>query len=98
MEDDDDEEKEIPVPINNDLERKIADAFEVFDHAGNKTIDVREVATIIRGLGCCPSEAEIQEIIVAIENPQVPRQRPFGPVPALCVPNCCRAQTVNLLI
>ncbi|KAJ8927945.1 hypothetical protein NQ314_019578 [Rhamnusium bicolor] len=68
----DDEEEEIPVPINNDLERRIAEAFEVFDHAGNKTIDVREIATIIRGIGCCPSEAEIQEIIVAIENPEKP--------------------------
>ncbi|XP_023313204.1 EF-hand calcium-binding domain-containing protein 2 isoform X2 [Anoplophora glabripennis] len=62
----------ILVPINNDLERRIADAFEVFDHAGNKTIDVREIATIIRGLGCCPSEAEVQEIIVAVEDPQTP--------------------------
>ncbi|XP_074037914.1 dynein regulatory complex protein 8 isoform X2 [Leptinotarsa decemlineata] len=60
------------VPINNDLERRIAEAFEVFDHAGNKSIDVREISTIIRGLGCCPSEAEIQEIIVAVENPQTP--------------------------
>ncbi|KAG5899784.1 hypothetical protein JTB14_006119 [Gonioctena quinquepunctata] len=66
------EEEEIIVPINNDLERKIADAFEVFDHAGNKSIDVREISTIIRGLGCCPTEAEIQEIIVAVENPQTP--------------------------
>ncbi|KAF7265947.1 dynein regulatory complex protein 8-like isoform X3 [Rhynchophorus ferrugineus] len=68
----DEEEEDIPVPINNDLERKIADAFEVFDHAGNKTVDIREVGTIVRGLGCCPTEAEIQEIIVAIEDPQTP--------------------------
>lgn len=39
------------MPINNDLERRIADAFEVFDHAGNKTVDVREIGTIIRSLG-----------------------------------------------
>ncbi|KAJ8915741.1 hypothetical protein NQ315_004553, partial [Exocentrus adspersus] len=68
----DEEDIEIPVPINNELERRIAEAFEVFDHAGNKTIDVREIATIIRGLGCCPSEAEVQEIIVAVEDPQTP--------------------------
>ncbi|XP_030745991.1 dynein regulatory complex protein 8-like isoform X2 [Sitophilus oryzae] len=67
---DDDEELAIPVPINNDLERRIADAFEVFDHAGNKTVDVREVGTIVRGLGCCPTEAEVQEIIVAVEDPE----------------------------
>lgn len=60
------------VPINNELERKIADAFEVFDHAGTKTIDIREVGTIVRALGCCPSEAEIQEILVAIEDPATP--------------------------
>ncbi|EEZ99756.1 dynein regulatory complex protein 8 isoform X1 [Tribolium castaneum] len=67
-----DEEEEIHVPINNDLERRIADAFEVFDHAGNKTVDVREVATIVRALGCCPTEAEIQEILMAVENPESP--------------------------
>ncbi|CAH1962983.1 unnamed protein product [Acanthoscelides obtectus] len=66
------EEEETIVPINNDLERKIAEAFEVFDHAGNKRIDVREVATIIRGLGCCPTEAEVQEVIVKIEDHQTP--------------------------
>lgn len=60
------------VPINNDLERRIADAFEVFDHAGNKTVDIREVGTILRALGCCPTEAAIQEILVAIEDPAHP--------------------------
>ncbi|XP_048525401.1 dynein regulatory complex protein 8 isoform X3 [Dendroctonus ponderosae] len=69
---DDEEQDEIPVPINNDLERRIADAFEVFDHAGNKTVDVREIGTIIRGLGCCPTEAEVQEITVGVEDPETP--------------------------
>ncbi|RZC42030.1 EF-hand calcium-binding domain-containing protein 2 [Asbolus verrucosus] len=68
----DDDGEDIPVPINNDLERRIADAFEVFDHAGNKTVDVREIATIVRALGCCPTEAEIQEILMAVENPESP--------------------------
>ncbi|KAI4471401.1 dynein regulatory complex protein 8 [Holotrichia oblita] len=66
------EEEIIVVPINNDLERRIADAFEIFDHAGNKTVDVREVGTIIRALGCCPNEAEVQEMLVAIEDPATP--------------------------
>ncbi|XP_066147799.1 dynein regulatory complex protein 8-like isoform X2 [Euwallacea fornicatus] len=68
----DDAQDEIIVPINNDLERKIADAFEVFDHAGNKSIDIREIGTIIRGLGCCPTEAEVQEITVGMEDPASP--------------------------
>ncbi|XP_050294160.1 dynein regulatory complex protein 8 isoform X2 [Anthonomus grandis grandis] len=69
---DDDDEEDIPVPINNDLERRIADAFEVFDHAGNKTVDIREIGTILRGLGCCPTEAEVQEITVRVENTEAP--------------------------
>ncbi|XP_049771624.1 dynein regulatory complex protein 8 [Schistocerca cancellata] len=52
----------------SDLEKRIIEAFEVFDHAGNKSIDVREVCTIVRSLGCCPTEAEIQEILVAVED------------------------------
>lgn len=60
------------VSVNNELERKIVDAFEIFDHTGNKTIDVREVGTVVRALGCCPTEAEVQEILVAIEDPATP--------------------------
>lgn len=33
------------------MERKIADAFLIFDHHGNKTADVREIGTILRFLG-----------------------------------------------
>lgn len=39
------------VEITNDLERKIADAFEIFDHTLTKKVDVREIGTIIRSLG-----------------------------------------------
>ncbi|RZF38492.1 hypothetical protein LSTR_LSTR006087 [Laodelphax striatellus] len=58
----------LEVSITNDLEKRIAEAFEVFDHSGDKTVDVREVGTIIRSLGCCPSEAEVQEVIVRVED------------------------------
>ncbi|KAF5296054.1 hypothetical protein FQA39_LY12676 [Lamprigera yunnana] len=63
---------DIPVPITNDLERRIAEVFEIFDHASNKTIDLREVGTVVRALGCCPSEAEIQEILIACEDLNMP--------------------------
>ncbi|XP_014247629.1 EF-hand calcium-binding domain-containing protein 2-like isoform X2 [Cimex lectularius] len=53
---------------NQDIEKRITEAFEVFDHAGNKTVDVREIGTILRSLGCVPSEAEIQELIVNVED------------------------------
>ncbi|XP_033252848.1 dynein regulatory complex protein 8-like [Drosophila miranda] len=42
--------------MNNDLEKRISDAFCVFDHHGDKFIDVREVGTVLRLLGCVPTE------------------------------------------
>ncbi|PSN51278.1 hypothetical protein C0J52_05314 [Blattella germanica] len=51
-----------------DLDKKIIEAFLIFDHSSSNTVDVREVGTIIRSLGCCPSEAEIQEILVDVED------------------------------
>lgn len=54
--------------ITNDLERRIADAFSIFDHHGNKTVDVREIGSIIRYLGCVPDENELNEIIAATEQ------------------------------
>ncbi|CAG9815805.1 unnamed protein product [Phaedon cochleariae] len=68
------EEEEIPVEINNDLEQKLADAFEIFDHAANKRIDLRDVSTIIRGLGCCPAEEDLQKMAAAMEDPDAPGQ------------------------
>lgn len=34
-----------------DLEKRISDAFLIFDHQNNKTVDVREIGTILRYLG-----------------------------------------------
>jgi len=47
---------------------KIAAAFRVFDHENNNTIDAREFGTVIRSLGCCPSEAEIKEMLIECED------------------------------
>lgn len=58
----------VVVDINTDLEKKIIDAFLIFDHQGNKTVDVREVGTILRYLGCVPSENEINEIVSMTES------------------------------
>ncbi|XP_044766762.1 dynein regulatory complex protein 8-like [Coccinella septempunctata] len=65
-------ELDLSVSINSDLERRIVEAFLIFDHTGNKTVDAREISTIVRSLGCCPTEAEIQEIIVANEDQESP--------------------------
>ena len=47
---------------------KIKEAFEVFDHESNNTVDVREVRTIIRSLGCCPSEGELHDLIAEVSR------------------------------
>lgn len=36
---------------SSDLDKRIIEAFVVFDHASSNTVDVREVGTIIRSLG-----------------------------------------------
>lgn len=48
--------------------RKIREAFDIFDHESNKTVDVREVGTIVRSLNCCPSEGEVNDIINEVEE------------------------------
>jgi Ca2+-binding EF-hand superfamily protein len=55
------------VTINDDLERKIADAFLIFDHHGQKTVDVREIGSILRYLGMVPTEQEVSETIAETE-------------------------------
>ncbi|KAK2146484.1 hypothetical protein LSH36_605g02002 [Paralvinella palmiformis] len=62
------EGKENAENLTDEIGRKIADAFDVFDHDSNKTVDVREIPNIIRSLGCCPSEAEMQDIILEIDE------------------------------
>jgi len=46
-----------------EIEKRITDAFDIFDHESNKTVDVREIGTIVRSLGCCPSEGLCNYII-----------------------------------
>jgi len=51
-----------------EIEKKITDAFLVFDTQENKQVDVRELGTVIRSLGLCPTEAEVNEIIAETED------------------------------
>ncbi|KAM4770968.1 dynein regulatory complex protein 8 [Rhinophrynus dorsalis] len=51
-----------------DLQKRITEAFEVFDHESNKTVDVREIGTIIRSLGCCPTEGELHDMLAEVEE------------------------------
>eukprot|EP00493_Phyllostaurus_siculus_P025421 UN25765 len=63
-----DEAKESAESLLADIQKKITEAFDIFDHESNKTVDVREVGTIVRSLGCCPSEAELHDMLAEIEE------------------------------
>ncbi|XP_012974589.1 dynein regulatory complex protein 8 isoform X3 [Mesocricetus auratus] len=61
-------EREGTEVIVAEYHKKIKDAFEVFDHETNNTVDVREIGTIIRSLGCCPTEGELHDFIAEVEE------------------------------
>ncbi|VDK33951.1 unnamed protein product [Taenia asiatica] len=55
--------------VDTDLENidaKIFEAFDLFDHERNKTVDSRELGTIVRSLGLCPSEADLLELTAKV--------------------------------
>nr|KAF6302482.1 EF-hand calcium binding domain 2 [Pipistrellus kuhlii] len=64
----DEKEKETSELQVADMQRKIKEAFEVFDHELNNTVDVREIGTIIRSLGCCPNEGELHDLLAEVEE------------------------------
>lgn len=53
-------------PVLADINRRIEEAFDIFDHEHSKTVDVRELGTIIRSLGCYPAESDLQDMIQVI--------------------------------
>uniref|UniRef100_A0A0P6J5V9 EF-hand calcium-binding domain-containing protein 2 isoform a n=1 Tax=Heterocephalus glaber TaxID=10181 RepID=A0A0P6J5V9_HETGA len=51
-----------------EFHKRIKEAFAVFDHESNNTVDVREIGTIVRSLGCCPSEGELHDLLAEVEE------------------------------
>ncbi|KAH8859651.1 Dynein regulatory complex protein 8 [Schistosoma japonicum] len=47
---------------------RINEVFDLFDHERNKTIDFRELGTVIRALGGVPTEAEVISLVRELEN------------------------------
>eukprot|EP01135_Chromosphaera_perkinsii_P003118 Nk52_evm7s236 gene=Nk52_evmTU7s236 len=52
----------------SELGKKIKKAFDVFDHEGNETIDVRELGSVVRSLGKFPTEEELLRLIADCEE------------------------------
>ncbi|XP_004605586.1 dynein regulatory complex protein 8 isoform X2 [Sorex araneus] len=61
-------ETDVPDTVLAEYQKKVKEAFEVFDHEENGTVDVREIGTIVRSLGCCPSEGELQDLLAEVEE------------------------------
>lgn len=58
----------VPVSEPTLLEKRLYEIFDIFDTAKTGEIDVRDLGTIIRALGCIITEAELQEIQVEVED------------------------------
>ena len=63
--DNENDDKRTQQVLSSDVQARVVEAFEVFDHENNKTVDVREVGTIVRSLGHCPMESQLQEVGLA---------------------------------
>ena len=50
------------------IQKSISAAFDIFDHESNKTVDMREIGTIVRSLKCCPTEGELHDILADVEE------------------------------
>jgi len=48
--------------------KAIKDGFALFDRDGKGVCDVREIGTIVRHLGICPTEIELRDMITEIEE------------------------------
>ena len=48
--------------------KNIKDGFALFDRDGKGLCDVREIGTIVRHLGICPTEIELRDMITEIEE------------------------------
>ena len=57
----------------SEVQKMIKDAFSLFDKDSKGVCDVREVGTIVRHLGICPTEIELRDMITEVRV--VPRLR-----------------------
>ncbi|OAF70684.1 EF-hand calcium-binding domain-containing protein 2 [Intoshia linei] len=62
--------KENAETVIHKTQEKIKKIFKIFDHDDNNTIDVLEFGTVLRALGCAPSEGEINQLITELEEEQ----------------------------
>ena len=52
-----------------EVTKAIKDGFSLFDRDGKGVCDVREIGTIVRHLGICPTEIELHDMITEVCTP-----------------------------
>jgi len=50
------------------MHKKLSDAFDLFDGDKTKTVDVKEIPTIIHSLSLVPTQGEIHDLITEMED------------------------------
>ncbi|XP_026470673.1 dynein regulatory complex protein 8-like [Ctenocephalides felis] len=69
---DDEIQEEIPVILANEFDQRVASIFLPFDNYGNKTVSITDLPLIVRGLGCVPTEEELQFIATKCTEREFP--------------------------
>ena len=50
------------------IQKKLTEAFDVFDGDKTKTIDAKEMPTVIYSLNLVPTQGEIRDLITEVNN------------------------------
>jgi len=54
--------------LHEDQIAEFKEGFSLFDKEGDNSISTKELGTVMRSLGACPTEAEIQEMIKEVDR------------------------------
>lgn len=67
-----------PVEVNTPLEKRIFDVFTVYDNSGVNMIDGDDVGTVLRVLGCVPTDDDIRDFVKKTELADSPGEIHFS--------------------
>jgi Ca2+-binding EF-hand superfamily protein len=54
--------------LNTLVHKKIRSAFDTFDQKNNESVDIREIGTILRSLGICPTLEQLHQWVTEMEE------------------------------
>ncbi|ESN99631.1 hypothetical protein HELRODRAFT_176802 [Helobdella robusta] len=55
-----------------EIKKRISDAYKIFTPESSESVSIKEIGTLVRSLGCYPSEADLHEIFREVEDEDVP--------------------------